>query len=563
MSIAFIVINCISQGKKFSGMKKSIMKNIIKLNKLPGFIKIFINMKSKRSGAAYAASNAGFSLPEVIISMLILSIAVAPLLTNFAVTARVNARSQAAGDATDFAQQIAEGLEARSADEVDKQLTGAMTAFRLVDLGDSGSFGRTDSSFSSAASGDGTAISADSSPRYYFIKDAKAANGRTYDVQITYDPGTYSSAGAEAGSVHAYNITEFPDVSVFSQDSTAIIEADKSFIEYTSQDGGYVYDEQKGSYAFQQNDSYESQAVNVLYDRYISFLASVADALNDELQVRGVSDIEAHLLDRSDFTGTQSESQKKNELTGHLKRSLIIKLAGDDGKIQLSAYERFELTNDTYVIDETVAANTAQRLLRGLTDSEGDEISFSADEIKDLVHELADTARGEGYENIRPTYRVWFGEEGYSELQSIYLMYTPLGMSYYSDTIAIDMSDAALSSIYNENSRLDLYLVPQLGLLSDADSEKYLKPEVAGCVLSNESAGSGMTVTLNNIPYNKLTLSYVKGWIKENALVAGNSRQSVVKTASGNIIYDINIKIFKSDAGRWSEKLAELNVSAG
>lgn len=72
-------------------------------------------------GSRRAHNNAGFSLPEIIVAMLIVGIVITPLLTNFAVTARVNAKSLKTKDVTDYAEQIIETLQSYTPDEVDEQ----------------------------------------------------------------------------------------------------------------------------------------------------------------------------------------------------------------------------------------------------------------------------------------------------------------------------------------------------------------------------------------------------------------------------------------------------------
>ena len=127
-------------------------------------------------GSRRAHNNAGFSLPEIIVAMLIVGIVITPLLTNFAVTAHVNAKSLKTKDVTDYAEQIIETLQSYTPDEVDEQFgSDKAEDFKIADISNTETnYGRTDSSFKTDNRKDEEkAKAADGKPRYYFIRGAE------------------------------------------------------------------------------------------------------------------------------------------------------------------------------------------------------------------------------------------------------------------------------------------------------------------------------------------------------------------------------------------------------
>ena len=73
-------------------------------------------------------NNEGFSLVELLIAIVILSIIVVPLLHSFVTSARTNAKSRTTMHATAIAEDVMEMFEAHSLEEMSDIYTGASPA---------------------------------------------------------------------------------------------------------------------------------------------------------------------------------------------------------------------------------------------------------------------------------------------------------------------------------------------------------------------------------------------------------------------------------------------------
>lgn len=113
-------------------------------------------------------NNEGFSLIELLIAIVILSIIVVPLLHSFVTSARTNAKSRNTMHATAIAEDVMEQFEAHSLEEMSDIYTDASPA------------GFTNTAVKDDATGIWT----------YTIRDEKTTSG-TYDVVVTLDPNGY------------------------------------------------------------------------------------------------------------------------------------------------------------------------------------------------------------------------------------------------------------------------------------------------------------------------------------------------------------------------------------
>ena len=73
-------------------------------------------------------NNEGFSLVELLIAIVILSIIVVPLLHSFVTSARTNAKSRSTMHATAIAEDVMEMFEAHTLEEMSDIYTGASPA---------------------------------------------------------------------------------------------------------------------------------------------------------------------------------------------------------------------------------------------------------------------------------------------------------------------------------------------------------------------------------------------------------------------------------------------------
>ena len=529
-----------------------------------------VQRASRAPGSRRAHNNAGFSLPEIIVAMLIVGIVITPLLTNFAVTARVNAKSLKTKDVTDYAEQIMETLQSYTPDEVDEQFgSDKAEDFKIAEISNTKTnYGRTDSSFKTDDRKDADkAKAADGKPRYYFIRGAKAPSGRSYDVQITYDPTAYRTAGTADGSVHAYNLEEFPDSAAFSRSTTAIINPNDSHVTFpTGSDGKNIFDEDSQSYEFENNTSYEDMAVNGFYGVYTAFIGEVRTKFEDLLQQKGINS--SFVLKNEDLMDGLSESQKKAQLRNETLRYTLIMIDAANDKVYLTSYLQFQLTDvgDVYMMDKASVKEKARKKLVNLKSDVDEDITVTDDEINTIVDEAEKSVRQKWNRDIVPSYKVSYNSDGYSKLSTVYLMIKPLSTDFKQDRIAVYFTKNA-GKIYNSKNRLELYFVPQIGLLKNKTPDNYIKPEITGAKqpVISDNLDSKIVDTMTGAPADKLSVYYAKDWFMTSGVSFENLRghidDKLVKTISADLIYNVKVTVYESSNGNWRNKLAELNTS--
>ena len=118
-------------------------------------------------------NNEGFSLVELLIAIVILSIIVVPLLHSFVTSARTNAKSRSTMHATAIAEDIMEMFEAHSLEEMADIYTA-----------------ETPAGFTNTADTDDT-----TGIWTYTIRDDSTTSG-TYDAVIKVDPTAYSAVNS-------------------------------------------------------------------------------------------------------------------------------------------------------------------------------------------------------------------------------------------------------------------------------------------------------------------------------------------------------------------------------
>lgn len=144
-------------------------------------------------------NNAGFSLVELLVSMVILAIIVVPLLNSFLTAARTNAKAKRVLEATTAGQNLVERIKAQSVEDF---VTGgaASGAAITIPLTDGAGNPLTD---------------ADGNPYYCYQKTISLdVDGRTYDAVATMSPEKYLDTGAvSGGSINHYNSAQIPQIS--------------------------------------------------------------------------------------------------------------------------------------------------------------------------------------------------------------------------------------------------------------------------------------------------------------------------------------------------------------
>lgn len=90
-------------------------------------------MKKKNDSFQQLNKNAGFSLVELLIAVIILAIIVVPMLHGFVTSARMNGKARQAQRATTVAQDIMEGLKAYDIEELKAQFGDPMDGFYVIE----------------------------------------------------------------------------------------------------------------------------------------------------------------------------------------------------------------------------------------------------------------------------------------------------------------------------------------------------------------------------------------------------------------------------------------------
>ncbi|MGN1349702.1 MAG: prepilin-type N-terminal cleavage/methylation domain-containing protein, partial [Anaerovoracaceae bacterium] len=525
---------------------------------------------------------AGFSLIEVIVSMLIMSLVVVPLVNNFAVVARTNVKAREIKAATDFAQQIMESLQAYGADSVNDQFWSqqsytvgtntenyAFTPFYIAELGEDYAAvdtpGKTDGVKAMSIPGAGGEVfsspadvlydmSSLSESHYYQIEGGKADTGKLYDVRITYTPL----------SRNLYNGNVFPDAGDLQSGKTIVINTAEGFVNYdTDEDGEYLFEygeeetskgeggRQEIRYKSSVETEYDQFAADIFFSRFEIYHEYVADYANNLLSENYIfsedsSPIisEADLIRQTDTSTTYDhdasleaiKQKKKDAITNQLARKLDLIFTRPSGaeNLEISAelnyyVDQLLLGNkdavDTYINDKLQIYNK---------DWAGDSV-----EIKSIIDKIK-AASDQKYQEIIGKY-IKDGKAGLdpfsvystiapSDLSSIYLMYVPMDASAKkADEINVDVT--RVEGYDDQTPDIDLFVVPQLGLKSasslsgysyyGAHPVDYVLPKVSGTKFPGDARS---WADMLNVKY--LTQS-AKNGLKADSLLSGTSEAAV------------------------------------
>ncbi len=137
-----------------------------------------------------ANKNAGFSLLELLIAVIILAIIVIPLLHMFVTSTRINIKSRQTLRATTFAQDIMEGLKAYNIDELKQQFNEPVEGFYVIN--DKLIKGSVQEDIDREKAANGTDLNGNPNPGlYYFTMSGVAMQGSEYDALIEVDARGY------------------------------------------------------------------------------------------------------------------------------------------------------------------------------------------------------------------------------------------------------------------------------------------------------------------------------------------------------------------------------------
>lgn len=243
--------------------------------------------------------NRGFSLVEVIVSMVILAIILIPLLSQWILSAKVNQKTRYRQYATTLGKNIMEGLKEYSFEEVAYQFHGVNgRGFRIVPIENlenavSGiGFSQTDENYHVLSlnnpsqrddltvcdeNGDGTyEVRSLSGKKYYYLIKGVKEGSAVFDVRISYDANGYQGNASEIESDKGLidqNQFKAPNLTELDHTKTALINPLAAIVQYaTSPEGGYQYNGTTDSYEMKESITYEQKAVHTFLERHKEYI---------------------------------------------------------------------------------------------------------------------------------------------------------------------------------------------------------------------------------------------------------------------------------------------------
>lgn len=512
---------------------------------------------------------------EALVSMLVLGLLVTPLLLNFRVAFTTNMNASEASYAQSYGQQVLEALKSYGASSVDNQFRGKED-FDITDLAAGASEGVADSSFRIQSSPD-EFVHGD--VRHYSILGGTDGS-RTYDVQITYDPTDYSQTELDehgklvgAGAT-SFDINSFPDASVFSSDTTVVIDPGSTYMVYDTRSGSYVYDTEKDRYSGSRSTSYEEIALNGYYSMYVSLYQRMCDVMNDIMTTERFNLPSDYYISASDI-GIYSMSKMKAALAKNLTRRTGILIDGRDGNLNVTASLIFDVDltalGDSFGSDAAIESAIREHVSGNLIRNDGEPMSQAMKE--ELGGKMWDAASAElsaffteNAAGLDLEYSIC-QSTSMNDLERIYLMYDPLLRSKWSkndDTICVyisDDGDTAGESILEKfrDRKLELYIVPQIGLakmdsgVKELQSTNYVKPKLTFCKIESDEHQQ-MTLDLSdrwNGFANTIHINYMENYLNlsgsgVSAGSGGASSSIVAREESGiEVIYRVTVSVYE------------------
>lgn len=160
--------------------------------------------KGKKRGTPQLNKNAGFSLVELLIAVVILAIIVVPTLRLFVSSARINGKAKQSQRATTVAQDIMEGLKAYNIKELQEQFNNPMDGFYVMDsrlvlgsIEENTDMEQSDADYRGNPEAPGI---------YYFTMEDVKIQGTEYDALIRIDARAYEADKlADSGHDNAFN----------------------------------------------------------------------------------------------------------------------------------------------------------------------------------------------------------------------------------------------------------------------------------------------------------------------------------------------------------------------
>ena len=236
--------------------------------------------------------NQGFSLIEVIVSMLILSIIVLPLLQNFLAAQGANHKSKKIQYATQLNSSVMEGIKEFSIEETAVQFFETdPAAFYLVShtaFTPSGAYYQIKEDGSRIESENACVKNGkfiNNQQKYYFyISGVKQGTGN-YDVKISYDSSAYAGIKDASGNiVVGQNSYEMPKAEALDANFYALIDPFSAF-------RNFVYN--GTSYELVSNDDYDTRVRSFFYQLHQNYYKALwTDACQEVQRQNAAAQIE-------------------------------------------------------------------------------------------------------------------------------------------------------------------------------------------------------------------------------------------------------------------------------
>ena len=515
--------------------------------------------------------------------------------------------------ADEFAEQILHTLQSMGQNRVEQQFWNGFSykdpkgavdlfdgmPFDIVD--DYDQIGPADKEFQIFPKDKGLSIPGTGEVQQYVVLGA-AHKGSEYDVQIKYDPSGYGEDSVSDS--HAYNTNNFPDISSLTSESTAIISPEGAYVKFqTDTSGEYEYDDTSQQFK-SETRTLETSVLDNMYEKRASFYEEAVSLVNSTLNQTEIHNW--NKLTGTSFYSTTDKSQKLIELRKKIARNTVILVQGGEGNVVVMSAVLFKLTDPSFVGDPQavidalpgVFANATmtetieqvveeepepsegsqnQQTAADGTNTQGDserktktvkvkvEVPVPQEWVDALTNTLTNEIRtmyeaATSDEALTEPFMVYESDRSFSNLENIYLMYYPLRNGQWkSDTISIDFSK--VRTLYKKTHKLNLYVVPQLGLLvsnknafGQIQASDYIAPKLGGGQITFDGSSRTMSVknegALFDIP--RLRVNYVKGFMRP--LAAVDMTDSITgKTDPKDIIYALDVKVYKASKGNFPE----------
>lgn len=522
-----------------------------------------------------------------------------------------------------FAESLADTLQSRGRQHVTDQFwnnykyrdeNGRLKVydglmFSLVD--DYDSYGPSDGHFRIIGKNKGVKIPREGDTQRYTVLGT-GYRGSSYDVQISYDPSDYS--GKSVKDARAYNVNDFPDTSALSGDSTVVVNPEGPYVTYDKDEkGSYEYDDETDSFK-SSHSSMEESAVDEFYGKYATFYNDACELVNDAFRKAGVDS--AHRIRVSDFYSQGDRENKKKDMRSLIARETVIHAEGEKNDISVTSDVLFRLTDssqlgnpqniiaaipsvlagatvaqpaadaaDSAAEQETVAGAEGQEQgqTAGQSDDQTDQaggstsqdagsaaVPISQEQINSLTGTLSAQIQDlwqktSSAPELTVQYKVYSSDSSFNNLENVYLMYCPLEKGKWkSDTVDVDISD--IKDLYNSGNKLDVYVVPQLGLLAtdkmpydSIQASDYISPKITGARAHYNGQGglSGDVTSISSygslFDMTRIRINYLRGWLDK--IAAADMKDDVVaKSGSQDVTYKLTVKVYRASDGSFPEK---------